>query len=201
MTGYFLIFSAQEKIMITKKLLLIAVTVFIAVFVQGRAWAGPPFFTDDPEPVEHHHWEIYIATQWTVDEDGNKTGTLPHFEVNYGVVPDVQLHMIAPLVYESVSGSSAQYGTGDLELGVKYRFIHEDEKGLRPQVGTFPLIELPTHSQPGLGEPNARIFIPIWVQKSRGPWTTYGGGGYWVHPGTDNKNYWFAGWLVQRDLS
>ena len=24
--------------------------------------AGPPFNTDDPEPVEFKHWEYYIAT-------------------------------------------------------------------------------------------------------------------------------------------
>lgn len=23
------------------------------IFVGSSAWAGPPFFTDDPEPVEH----------------------------------------------------------------------------------------------------------------------------------------------------
>jgi hypothetical protein len=33
------------------------------------------------------------------------------------------------------------------------------------------------------------------------PWTTYGGGGYWVNPGAGNKNFWQLGWLVQRDIT
>jgi hypothetical protein len=33
------------------------------------------------------------------------------------------------------------------------------------------------------------------------PWQSYGGGGYWINPGSGNKNYWFFGWEVQRELS
>ncbi len=167
-----------------------------------QALAGPPFFTDDPEPVEHLHWEVYLATQWAHDKEAGTAATLPHAEVNYGVLPDTQLHLIVPMAYSAPHDGSTQYGLGDMELGVKYRFIHEDEKGWRPQVGIFPLVNLPTGNRShGLGEGRAKIFFPIWMQKSWGPWTTYGGGGYWYHPGVDNKNYWFAGWLLQRDLS
>ena len=38
------------------------------------------------------------------------------------------------------------------------------------------------------------------MQKSFGPWTTYGGGGVTVVPQTDYRNFAFAGWLVQRDI-
>ena len=44
-------------------------------------------------------------------------------------------------------------------------------------------------------------FLPVWVQKSFGDWTTYGGGGYWINPGGGNRNYWFAGWLLQRQIT
>jgi hypothetical protein len=39
------------------------------------------------------------------------------------------------------------------------------------------------------------------LQKSWGPWTTYGGGGYWFNPASENKDYWFFGWEVQREFS
>jgi len=26
-----------------------------------RLWAGPPFETDDSEPTDYHHWEIYLG--------------------------------------------------------------------------------------------------------------------------------------------
>jgi len=173
---------------------------FLLILGMGSAWAGPPFVTDDPVPVEFRHWEVYIASEWEHDKQEGTSATLPHVEVNYGVIPDVQLHVIVPMSYSAPHEGPTQYGIGDLELGVKYRFIHETD--WLPQAGIFPLIEVPTgDSSRGLGEGDINIFLPIWIQKSWGPWTTYGGGGYWLHPGEGNKNYWFAGWLLQRDLS
>jgi hypothetical protein len=163
------------------------------------AWAGPPFVTDDPEPVEFRHWEVYVASQHAKDKDG-WSGTAPHFEVNYGALPNLQLHLIAPLAYVKPDDGSSHYGFGDLELGAKYRFIQETD--WRPQVGTFLIFDLPTGSSSrGLGSGHLRTFLPIWLQKSFGPWQSYGGGGYWINPGSENKNYWFLGWQVQRELS
>lgn len=69
-------------------------------------------------------------------------------------------------------------------------------------VGTFLLIHVPTgHQNRGLGNGSAQFFLPLWIQKSWGPWTTYGGGGYWINPGTGNKNYWYLGWKGQRELT
>ncbi|WP_420265584.1 hypothetical protein [Candidatus Magnetominusculus dajiuhuensis] len=71
-----------------------------------------------------------------------------------------------------------------------------------PQVSVFPIVDLPSgDSSRGLGEGHIKIFFPLWLQKSWGQWTTYGGGGYWYHPGDNNKNYRFVGWLLQRELS
>ncbi len=174
----------------------------MALLPSSPAWAGPPFFTDDPEPVEYLHWEVYAASQWEHNKHEGISATLPHVEVNYGLIPDMQVHAIVPMAYSAPHDGPSQYGLGDMELGAKYRFIHEDEEGLAPQVGTFPLVEFPTgDSSRGLGEGRIKIFFPVWIQKSWGPWTTYGGGGYWYHPGEGNKNYWFTGWILQREIS
>ncbi len=175
---------------------LLAVTVGLH---GGASWAGPPFITDDPETVEYRHWEFYVASTYAKEKDG-QSGTAPHFEINYGVWPNVQLHMIAPFAYAKPDDGSTQYGFGDLELGVKVRFIQETDT--IPMVGIFPLIEVPTgDNSRGLGNGQAQIFLPVWLQKSWGPWTTYGGGGYWRNPGNGNRDYWFFGWEGQRDLS
>src|SRR5213078_4494944 len=97
------------------------------------------YATDDPEPVEHQHGEFYLASQVSHDDHG-WSGTGPHIEVNYGIFPDVQLHLIAPFVFSLPSGEGTGYG--DTEIGVKYRFVHES--AWVPMVGTFPLLELPT---------------------------------------------------------
>ena len=45
-------------------------------------------------------------------------------------------------------------------------------------IGTFTMFEIPTGSAArGLGVGKTWYKVPLWVQKSFGPWTTYGGGG------------------------
>ncbi|MDD5171144.1 MAG: transporter [Syntrophales bacterium] len=176
---------------------IVSCLVFIAI--SGVATAGPPFKTDDPEPVEYKHYEIYLASQYSNDRD-QRSATLPHVEVNYGLAPNLQFHVIAPFLYVKQEGQSSQYGYGDTELGFKYRFI--EETSTRPQVGTFPFIEIPSgDSDKGLGNGKAQYFLPLWLQKSWGPWTTYGGGGYWINPGEGNKNWAYLGWQVQREIT
>ncbi len=166
--------------------------------VNKTAIAGPPFITDDPEPVEFHHWEFYFASQ-SAHDAGGWAGTLPHFEVNYGAIKNLQLHIILPLAYAFPSHSARQYGFGDTEIGAKYRFI--DETNSVPQIGSFPLIELPTGSESrGLGSGRVQTFLPLWIQKSIGSWLTYGGVGYWLNPGTGNRNWTFVGWEIQNQI-
>jgi hypothetical protein len=55
------------------------VVLFQLMLGLTAAWAGPPFFTDDPEPVEYKHGEFYIASQY-IDGRTGKSATLPHFE-------------------------------------------------------------------------------------------------------------------------
>lgn len=174
-----------------------------AALAPSTGNAGPPFRTDDPEPVEYRHYEFYtFVTGTRVSKETSGIG--PGFEVNYGLIPNGQLHVVAPLAFDSPFDRPIQLGYGDTELGFKYRFIQEDEKGLRPQVGIFPFLELPTGDQSrSLGAGHVRMYLPVWLQKSFGDWTTYGGGGYWVNHGggTDDKDYWFFGWLLQRKVT
>jgi hypothetical protein len=175
-----------------------ATCVAVALSRAAPAEAGPPYTTDDPQPVDHRHWEFYLASETDHDRDG-WTGTGPHVEVNYGVIPDVQLHTIAPLAYSVRARGHAAYGVGDLELGVKYRFVAEGR--WRPMIGTFPVVEVPTGSKAkGLGNGSAEVFVPFWIQKSLGDWTTYGGWGVWFDTGNADRHWWFFGWLVQREL-
>jgi hypothetical protein len=163
----------------------------------GVLHAGPPFQTDDPEPVDFKHFEAYLFST----RDGTQVGSAyqgPAFEMNWGAVPDVQLHLVVPAACFVSPGLSA-FGIGDTELGVKYRFIHETK--FRPEFGIFPFLELPSGSaRAGLGNGRAWTRLPLWAQKSAGPWTTYGGGGEALNSAPGMRNYAFVGWLVQRDI-
>jgi hypothetical protein len=161
--------------------------------------AGPPFQTDDPEPVPQYHGEIYFASQITQSVEG-VSGTAPHGEINYGLLPEMQVHMIVPVIISSPADGNIAYGLGDIEFGVKYRLIKEH--GALPQIGTFPHVEYPIGDlSRGLGSGYWQIFLPLWFQKSWGPWTTYGGGGYWFHLKNNSNNSWFFGWELQREFS
>jgi len=46
-----------------------------------------------------------------------------------------------------------------------------------------------------------QLFLPVWLQKGSGPWTIYGGGGYFLNPGQGHRNYWFSGIVVERKIN
>jgi hypothetical protein len=175
----------------------ICIIIIFMTLMVSSAFAGPPFITDDPVPVPLHHWEFYTASSFQF-ENHNEDATLPHFEVNYGAVPNVQIHILAGMGYVK-ENSKHQYGYKTTELGVKYRFVNTDNDF---QVGIFPLVELPTTSGESLvGSDHMQTFLPVWIQKSWGKFTTYGGAGYWINPGNNNKNSAFVGWQGQYDFS
>jgi hypothetical protein len=179
----------------------------VCTCVPARVLGGPPFQTDDPEPVDLGHYEFYVFS----GSDGTPIETDPvgpAFEFNWGALPNLQLHTILSFgavipsdnrAYAPAGQGPSAYGLLDTELGVKYRFIQQTSDF--PEVGTFPMIELPTgnYSQ-GLGVGKTWYKLPIWAQKDFGPWTTYGGAGYQVVHQTDYKSFPYVGWLLQRDL-
>jgi hypothetical protein len=164
--------------------------------------AGAPFRTDDPEPVELQHYELYLFSMGKVA--GNQTsGFLPAVEFNYGLISEGQFHIETPIAFNKAEGGP-RFGYGDTEIGFKYRFLREDNKGWLPQLGTFPLLQLPTGDEAaGLGAGHVRAFLPIWLQKSFGDWRTYGGGGFWINDSiaTKDQDYWFFGWAVERKIT
>jgi hypothetical protein len=187
--------------------ILFAAFVLAMVVPPAVAIAGPPFQTDDPEPVDFHHYEFYVFGN--SDGTGVATATSgPAVEFNWGVVPNVQLHFVIPLAgsfpsnnpnfLPAGSGPTA-FGLGDIETGVKFRFIKETKH--RPMIGIFPMFEIPSgNSAKGLGVGKGWAKLPVWVQKSFGPWTTYGGAGETIVPATGYRDFTYGGWLVQRDI-
>ncbi len=159
------------------------------------AFAGPPFTTDDPEPVPFHHGEAYLFSTGAISHDAAE-GLGPGVEINYSVVRNSMFHLIVPLAFYAPRHGMSQFGYGDMELGIKYRFTRQSD--FLPAIGIFPLLELPSgNAGKNLGSGETQAYFPLWLQKDIGKWTTYGGGGYWINPGQGNKNWVFTGLLVQ----
>jgi hypothetical protein len=173
----------------------------LAALAGSPAVAGPPFRTDDPEPVDTGHFEINFFSLASATQAG-WAGDLPGVEVNYGALPGLQLHVIMPVAFAAPSGGGLASGAGDLELGTKYRLLMPRDSDWFPEVGVFPTVEVPIGNQHlGAGTGHAQLFLPVWLQKNVGAWTIYGGGGYWINPGPGNRNYSFAGVTLLRQVT
>jgi hypothetical protein len=184
-----------------------ALLVLLLLGCAKPIFAGPPFQTDDPEPVDFRHYEFYIfggvdGTPAEIDPTG------PAAEFNWGAAPRLQIHVVFPLgaimpsnnpAYLPGGTGPSAYGITDTELGAKYEWFKETK--YRPMIGTFTMLEIPTGSySKGLGVGTPWFKLPLWLQKSWGPWTTYGGGGYEIVPQKQYDNFGYEGWLVQRDI-
>ncbi len=164
----------------------------------ARVHAGPPFYTDDPDPVDYRHNEFYVFS--TSDRsDGSDAVTGPAIEYNRGIARNMQFHVVLPFSYFAPAVGGSAFGFGDIEVGIKYRLL--DETRDRPQIGIFPMAELATGSATrGLGNGRTWYRLPLWAQKSWGPWTSCGGGGLDINHAPGMRNSWFGGLLVQRDI-
>jgi hypothetical protein len=176
-----------------------AAAAYALLLAGGAVWAGPPFLTDDPAPITYRHSEAYVFA--TLDATAaDRTVLLPAAEFNNSPVPDVHLHIAVPLILYGVNHSAQYYGLGDIEVGVKYRFVQET--ALMPQIGVYPMAELPSGSpEHGLGNGRSWWKLPMWLQKSVGSWTTYGGGGYAVNHAPGMRSYGFGGWALQHEVN
>jgi hypothetical protein len=167
----------------------------VAFVACGEAWAGPPYKTDDPEPTEKGHWEIYSYASG-LRASGATEGDVG-VDLNYGAARDLQLTLILPMAYEHFRGTST--GVGTVEVGAKYRFMHQEEGRWRPDVAFFPNIQAPTANR-DFGTRHTNLFLPIWIGKDIGEWSIFGGGGYDINPGSGNRDYWEGGLGVTREI-
>ena len=171
-----------------------------ALAIPAAAFAGPPYLTDDPEPTDPGHWEIYNFVGGSRSPDGldGETG----FDLNYGAAENLQLTMVLPLAYSakgySLDGLKA--GSGVIELAAKLKLLHESEdgKGLMPDLAVFPRLFVPTN--PAFGPAHINLFLPVWVGKDFGKWSVFGGGGYDINPPPEGRNFWQGGIAISRAL-
>jgi hypothetical protein len=159
------------------------------------ALAGPPYVTDDPEPTDYQHHEIYAFTAGTETRDG--TVGAAGIDFNYGGAPDLQLTMVMPIEYDSPGQGPSVAGLGNVELAAKYRFLHQDDFGW--DVAVFPRIFLPSAS-PLVGDKHASFLLPVWVGREFGKWSTFGGGGCALNNGGGSQDYCQVGWVLTRQV-
>ncbi len=152
----------------------------LIVLDASAAVAGPPYVTDDPVPTDYRNWEIYTGYLYENGGDGTVVAGTPFAEFNYGAMPNVQV--------------SATISSALNEFGIKTRFVQESS--VSPQISFYPSIAL--GSAPGA---HIVTLLPIWMQKSYGAWTAFGGGGVYLNAGPGQRDYTFVGGALQRTIS
>jgi hypothetical protein len=172
----------------------LAATAVVLLAWSEPAGAGPPFVTDDPEPTDTGHWEVYNFG-YALRAEGDTTGQAG-FDINYGGAKDLQLTAVLPIDFQS--GEAA--GAGDIELAAKYRFLRQAPGALTPDVAFFPRVFLPT-APSRFGPAVVSVLLPVWAQKDFGKWSLFGGGGWDINPGPGNRDFWLTGVGLTRQVS
>ena len=99
------------------------------------ALAGPPYLTDDPEPTDYKHFEIYTFNSGIVTH--HDTSGESGIDFNYGGAPNLQLTATLPVAFDAPSDGPLVGGPGNVELASKYRFLTQQNFG-------FEYLPIPT---------------------------------------------------------
>jgi hypothetical protein len=164
------------------------------VLPMQTANAGAPFVTDDPEPTDYGHFEIYAFNSGTATRDGT-TGQAG-IDFDYGAGPDLQLALVVPAAFVAPAGDVLQLGLGNIQLAAKYRFLHQKSFGL--DVAFFPRLFVPTGPS-AVASSAASVLLPIWLEKDWKDWFVSGGGGCAISA-NGSQDYCLAGGVINRQV-
>jgi hypothetical protein len=171
------------------------VSLFSGLAAIPAAVAGPPYISDDPEPTDYQHYELYLFADGARALSGSSgEGGL---DFNYGALPDLQLTAVAPIAYSFPRGAATDVGPGNIELAAKYRFLDQAQIGW--DIAVFPRLFLPSLSS-RVGDNHPALLLPVWFEKDFGDWSTFGGGGCEINRGGDAKHFCLAGWVLTRKV-
>lgn len=165
------------------------------VATTGAAIAGPPYLSDDPEPTDFKHYEIYLFATDTRTRDG--TSGAGGVDFNYGATPDLQLTAVFPVAHDSPTRARSVAGLGNIELAAKYRFLHRSDLGW--DIAVFPRFFLPSVSSQ-VGERHSSLLLPVWLERDWDQWSTFGGGGCVINRGGISQDFCMAGWALTRQV-
>lgn len=137
----------------------------IPLFIVPHARGDSPFYTDDPEFSPG--WEIKAG--FTSEHNIGGTTLTEVLDWNYAIVPNVRMNLTTYGKDIWPTGGGHEFGYGDTELKVKWRFQDADPNTAKPSLGIAPKIYFPTADQDrGLGDGVWRFQLPLQFGKTIG---------------------------------
>jgi hypothetical protein len=160
------------------------------VFAQG----GPPYYTNDPGTPGPMNWEINLGYMPFLYSN-QSVAHMPDVDINFGLGERIQLTYENAWLRVRNPFSSPQYGLGQSNPGLKWRFYDAGESGL--SVSVFPQLFLnnPDNSvRRGITPASEAFLLPFEFSKKIGPVDVdYEAGYQFVHKG---PNGWLTGLVV-----
>lgn len=145
--------------MIKPKQTLFLFTLLMGIHSGFAQEGGPPMLTDDARVADYKEWEL--NTSFLISVTDHVQVATPHLDLNYGLLPNLQLKIEAPLWMDFKKGQSVDVEVGDVIAGVKYRFMDEEKSFV--SMATFPQYTL--HGERG-------FLLPVFVEKTYGKYLT-----------------------------
>ncbi|MGH8611268.1 MAG: transporter [Gammaproteobacteria bacterium] len=167
------------------------------LFLGASAVAGPPLETDDPDTPGPNNWEINVSSMLETRRDSWEF--IPLVDVNYGVGGRIQLKL-KPRAVVLDDPRGARAGAGNLQLGVKWRFLDQASHGVSMSVYPQADFNPPGHSvKRGLVDDGHEFILPVQVLRAVGHTRVYAEAGYnWRENQTDE---WVLGFAAEHPLS
>jgi hypothetical protein len=137
-----------------------------ASLIAVEGLAGPPLETDDPDTPGPNQWEINLSSPFATRND---TWLFqPLLDLNYGVGESVQLKLKPRLVVLDEPGSGVEAGAGNIQLGVKWRFLDQDRHHVSMSFYLQADFNPPGNSvDRGLVTEGTQFLLPLQVQRLR----------------------------------
>jgi hypothetical protein len=166
---------------------------------SSLAQGGPPYYTNDPGTPGHLNWEInlgYMPFYYSGQSDSHT----PDVDINFGVGERIQLTYENAWLRVQNPGSKTEFGLGQSNPGVKWRFYDAGEDGL--SVSVFPQLFLNNPNDAvrrGITSPTDSFLLPLEFSKKFGPVDVdYELGYQAVHKGPDG---WITGLVLGHEFT
>jgi hypothetical protein len=166
-----------------------------AALAQG----GPPFYTNDPGTPGNLNWEINLGYMPFYYSNQSVSHT-PDVDINFGIGDRIQLTYENAWLRVQPPSSTAKFGLGQSNPGVKWRFYDGGESGL--SISVFPQFFLnnPNNAvRRGITSDSDAFELPFEFSKKFGPVdVNYEIGYQFVHKGPDG---WLTGLVIGHDFT
>jgi len=179
--------------------LMVLAALLVCASAPAFAQGGPPYYTNDPGTPGHLNWEINLGYMPFLYSDQSVSHT-PDVDINFGVGERIQLTYENAWLRVHNPSSATEYGLGQSNPGVKWRFYDAGESGLSASVFPQLFLNNPDDAVHRRITPASESFLlPFEFSKKLGPVDVdYELGYQFVHKGPDG---WITGLVIGHDFT